>query len=172
MSSTIAHKSRSRKRKPLPRKRPQARRRAPAKNPPATGLADWVGFGAETEALPGWKDLASGKNRTKNTRNVRKRVDSLLEHITTSQFALFLMVGALCMGLYVGHVFATRDTLSFLEEQRRENLKLELQFNQLKGQLDKKISPSVVYRRAKELGLEEGLAFGPTISWRQKENGR
>ncbi len=176
MSSTVTKRASSRNRKPQPRKRPAEKRRQVKKNVSnlntpapavAEGFAGWIGLGAgmDTDVLPGWKDLSSGKNKKNAVRNVRKQVDSLLEQVSTSQFAILLMAAALGLGLYVSHVFATQDTLSLLQEQRRDNLRLELQYNQLKGQLDKKISPSVIYHRARELGLEEGLAFGPTIQW-------
>ena len=172
MSSTTINKTRSVKRKPQSRKRPAAPRRVVKKNVPAPGIADWIGFrdGNEAGELPEWKDLSTGKNKRKKGRNVRKQVDSLLEGVSTSQFALVMLAAVFGLGLYVSHVFATRDTLSVLEQQTRENLRLELQYNQLKGQLDKKISPNVIYRRARELGLKEGLAFGPTIQWKIEDN--
>ncbi len=176
MSSTVTKRASSRSRKPQSRKRPAEKHRRVKKkvsesNTPAPGAAEgiagWIGLGAgmDADTLPGWNDLSSGKNKRNAARNVRKQVDSLLEQVSTSQFAILLMAAALGLGLYVSHVFATQDTLSLLQQQRRNNLRLELQYNQLKGQLDKKISPSVIYHRARELGLQEGLAFGPTIQW-------
>ena len=161
MNSTILNKKRSVKRKPQSRKRPAAPRRVQKKSVPTPGIADWIGFrdGNEKGELPEWKDLSTGKNKRKKGRNVRKQVDSFLAGVTTSQFALIVLTAVFGLGLYVSHVFATHDTLSVFEQQTRDNLRLELQYNQLKGQLDKKISPNVIYRRARELGLEEGLTF-------------
>lgn len=169
-SSTLTQKTKSRKRKPQSRKRPATPRRKVAKKP-APSIVDWIahGVGAEAAGLPEWTDLSESKNKRKNARNVRKQVDSLLAQVSTGQFAVMLLVAALSLGFYVNHVFATQDTLSLLEQQRRENLRLELQYNQLKGQLDKKLSPSAIYRRAKELGLKEGLAFEPVIQWQLEE---
>lgn len=178
MSSTVTKKASSRKRKPQAGRRSGVQRKqtknnvrkssAPAAGS-AEGFAGWIGLGAgvDRDVLPAWKDLSTEKNKRGATKkNVRKQVDSLLEQVTTGQFAMLLMAVALGLGLYVSHVFATQDTLSHLQEQRHANLRLELQYNQLKGQLDKKISPSVIYHRARELGLQEGLAFGPTVQWK------
>ncbi len=177
MSSTTTHKTRSRKRKPQSRKRPAtSRRKVSRPAPQAPSIADWIslGVGAETATLPGWSDLDTSKGKRKNKRNrvnsVRKQVNSLFAEVSTRQFAIMLMIAALSLGFYVSHVFATQDTLSVLEQQRRDNLRLELQYNQLKGQLDKEIGPNMIYRRAKELGLEEGLAFGPTIQWKMEDS--
>ncbi len=175
MSSTTTQKTRSRKRKPQSRKRPaSSRRKVSRQAPQSTSIVDWLGVGADAASLPGWSDLDKSKGKRKNKRNrvnaMRKQVNSLFGEVSTPQFAILLMIAALSLGFYVSHVFATQETLSVLEQQRRDNLRLELQYNQLKGQLDKKISPNTIYRRAQELGLEEGLAFGPTIQWEHEEN--
>ncbi len=65
--------------------------------------------------------------------------------------------------LYVGHVQATQDVLADVQELRRENLRLHLRYNRVKGEFDRMTGPEVIYRRAKELGLEEGFAYGPAI---------
>lgn len=171
MNSTATQKTKSRKRKVQAGKRPAARRRVAKKRAPASGIADWIALGAagDAVALPEWADLSTGKNKRKKANRMRKQVDSLLSRVSTGQFVLVLLVAAVSLGFYVSHVFATRDTLSLLEQQRRANLRLELQYNQLKGQLDKKISPNAVYRRARELGLQEGLAFEPVVRWELKE---
>ncbi len=177
MNSTVTQKTKSRKRKVQSRKGSAARRRVQKsrvqkKSAPASGgIADWIGFsaGGEAVALPEWADLSTGKNKRKKANRVRKQVDSMLSGVSTGQFVLVLLIAAVGLGFYVSHVFATRDTLSLLEQQRRANLRLELQYNQLKGQLDKKISPNAVYRRARELGLQEGLAFEPVVNWELKE---
>lgn len=171
MSSTVTKKSRPSKRKSTSsRRRPAARSTVAAQQAPSYNIADWIiqGFGSNIGVLPEWKDLSKGKNKAKKKRNVRKQVDSLLANVSTTRFALTLMATAVCLAFYVSHVFATQETLSLLEQQRRDNLRLELQYNQLKGQLDKKISPSVVYQRARELGLAEGIALGPTVEWEMK----
>ncbi|MEM8484247.1 MAG: hypothetical protein AAF564_01800 [Bacteroidota bacterium] len=174
MNSTVTQKTKSRKRKTQARKRPATRRRVAKKRAPSSGIgiADWIalGVGGESVTLPEWTDLSTGKNKRKKSNRVRKQVDSLLSGVSTGQFVIVLLVAAISLGFYVSHVFATRDTLSLLEQQRRANLRLELQYNQLKGQLDKKISPNAVYRRALELGLQEGLAFEPVVHWELKES--
>ncbi len=176
MNSTVTTKAKSPKRKSQPRKRKAAsHRRVVKKTSPAFGIADWIaeGAGIEMDNLPEWKDLSSGKkarNTRKKAKNTRNQVASRLSQVPTSQFALVLLISALGLGLYVSHVFGTQETLSRVEQLRRDNLRLELQYNQLKGQLDKKLSPSIIYHRAQEFGLKEGLAFEAPIAWELKEN--
>lgn len=76
--------------------------------------------------------------------------------------ALILVIAAL-FTLYVGHVHATQALLADLEGARRDNLRLHLKHNRLKGEFDRATGPAVIYERARALGLEEGVAYGPTI---------
>lgn len=71
----------------------------------------------------------------------------------------------LCIGvtLYVGHVFATRATLAELQNARRNNLRLHLTEDRLRGEFDRMTGPHQVMERAVVLGLEEGISYGPTI---------
>jgi hypothetical protein len=46
---------------------------------------------------------------------------------------------------------------------RRENLQLQLQYNQLKGAVSQDLSPNQIYHRAKTLGLEPGTDFADAI---------
>lgn len=66
--------------------------------------------------------------------------------------------------LYVGHVHATKDLLGRVQDVRAENQRLHLKRNRLQGEFARKISPSVIYERARELGLEESVTYGPTVS--------
>jgi len=76
---------------------------------------------------------------------------------------LVLLALATVFTLFIGHVHATQDLLDELQQARRENLRLHLQHNRLKGEFDQATGPSVIYERAGAMGLEEGIAYGPTI---------
>lgn len=66
--------------------------------------------------------------------------------------------------LYVGHVHATKDVLGRVQEARSENQRLHLKRNRLQGEFARKTSPSVIYERAREMGLEESVTYGPPVS--------
>ncbi len=54
---------------------------------------------------------------------------------------------------------------SMLEQAKKENLQLSLKVNRLKGTYDQLTSPSVIFARARALGLEEDIAFEKSIVW-------
>ncbi len=175
MNSTATKQIKSRKRtSPVRKKKPAARRRAPQKQAEPTRFVEWLSAGAavEAEVLPNWQDLGVEKGNTKFATPVRKFGESLFDRVSTVQFALFVLAIVFVMGLYVSNVFATQETLAGLERLKRSNIQLQLQYNQMKGQLGREISPSVIYRRAKELGLEEGADYGATIYWSGEEGVR
>jgi cell division protein FtsL len=112
-------------------------------------------------ALPDWADL----ERPKNTRRPDSATDeSFLERISTVRFALVVLLLAGAFTLYVGHVHATRSVLSEVQELRAENKRLHLKRNRLKGKFARKTSPSVIYDRARELGLRASVTYGPPVS--------
>ncbi len=111
-------------------------------------------------ALPGWHDLATGENER---HRLRSRHSAFLETISTTRFGVLILAIAAAFTVYVGHVHATRDLVVHVESLRQENLRLHLQFNRLKGDFDRGTGPSLIYQRAGALGLEEGIAYGPTI---------
>jgi len=76
---------------------------------------------------------------------------------------MVLLALATVFTLYIGHVHATQDVLAEVQHARRANLQLHLELNRLKGDFDRATGPSVVYQRARTMGLEEGIAYGPTI---------
>lgn len=90
-----------------------------------------------------------------------------MEKVSTVQFALLLLFVAASITLYVGHVHATQEVLSEMQQAKKENLRLHLKLNRLRGDFDRATGPAVVYQRAKEIGLEEGIAYGPTITERE-----
>ncbi len=75
---------------------------------------------------------------------------------------LILAVAAL-VTLYVGHVHASQNLLTEVQQLRRENLNLHLKYNRLKGSFDEVASPARIYARAHDLGLVEDVTYGPNI---------
>lgn len=112
-----------------------------------------------SESLPGWNDLAKSNQRQPGT----GRSHSFLERISTKRFALLIVGTAILFTLYIGHVHATQDLAAEVQLARRENLRLHLKYNRLKGEFDRMIGPAVIYDRARGIGLIEDPAFGPTI---------
>lgn len=107
-------------------------------------------------ALPGWGDL-SGADRTAGEGT------SSTERMSTGQFALVVLLVVGAVTWYVGHVQATQELLGELRQARQTNQELHLRYLRLKSEFNRATGPSVIYDRARALGLEEGLAYGPTI---------
>ena len=116
----------------------------------------WVRHGT---ALPGWTDLETPKNRRRTETD-----GAFLEHVSTVRFALAILAVAALFTLYVGHVHATTDLYNQLQQARKENQQLHLKHNRLQGAYDRRTGPSVIYERARELGLQESLTYGPPIT--------
>lgn len=114
---------------------------------------------SNSHRLPGWKDLAGSNERHRGA----SRRGSYLERISTTRFTLLILGLAVLFTLYVGHVHATQGLLAEVQQERRENLRLHLQYNRVKGDFDEMVGPSVIYDRARDLGLVEDPAFGPSI---------
>lgn len=112
--------------------------------------------------LPDWADLGRGRRNGKAAPPLQTR----LEAVSTLRFAVIVLVLAAACTLYVGHVQATQDLLARVQAERRDNLRLHLKYNRLKGEFDRATSPAVIYERARALGLQEGYAFGPAIEVR------
>ena len=112
-------------------------------------------------ALPEWTDLEPPKNKR---RSAPTADESFLERISTVRFAIIVLVLAGTFTLYVGHVHATRSLLNDVQELRTANKRLHLKRNRLKGQFARKTSPSVIYERARELGLRASVTYGPPVS--------
>ncbi len=84
--------------------------------------------------------------------------------MSTGRFALLVLLIAGAFTLYVGHVHATKDLLDEVQEARTTNQRLHLKHNRLQGVYDRKTSPHVIYERARELGLEASVSYGPPIA--------
>lgn len=109
--------------------------------------------------FPSWRDLATSNERE----GERPRALARIDNVSTVRFGLVLLAIATIFTFYIGHVHATQDLLTELQQARRENLQLHMQVSQLKGAFDKATGPSVIDRRAEAMGLEEGHTYGPTI---------
>jgi hypothetical protein len=110
--------------------------------------------------LPSWSELASAGGAG---RAAKARANAFVESISTQQFVLIILVLATAFTLYINHVNATQEVASELQQLRRENLRLHLKYNRLKGEFDTATGPAAIYQRAEALGLEEGYSYGPTI---------
>ncbi len=115
---------------------------------------------AHAAHLPTWEDIALVE---KSERKPRHLGQDFVERISTRRFVVVIFTIATAFTLYVGHVYATQKVLSDLQSVRRENLRLHLKSNRLKGEFEYKTGPAVIYERARALGLEEGFSYGPTI---------
>ena len=115
-------------------------------------------------ALPGWRELENEERNTPSASAPRSPSgDSFLERVSTARFTVLILVVAALFTLYVGHVHATQRLLADLQEARSTQHLLRLKHNRLKGAFDRKTGPSVIYERARELGLEENVSYGPSI---------
>lgn len=88
----------------------------------------------------------------------------MLDVAPSLRFAVWTLIACIAVTLYVGHVYATQSTLAELQRERRENLRLRLTQDRLRGAFDRMTGPRQVMDRAAALGLEEGAAYGPVIN--------
>jgi hypothetical protein len=108
--------------------------------------------------IPGWDALTKAVPRRSKGAGAGTK-----QSITTAHFALWLTGMALAATLYVGHVHATQQLFETLHTLKKDNLRLHLNLDQLRGEMDRAAGPAVLYPEARRLGLKEGYAFGPTI---------
>lgn len=110
--------------------------------------------------LPDWSALGGGHGPAVVS---GYRLFKGRSRFSTLRFALLLFALATAFSLYIGHVQSTQVVLAELQKAERDNLRLHLKYNRLKGEFDRATGPSRVYERARQIGLEEGIAYGPTI---------
>jgi len=79
------------------------------------------------------------------------------------RFAALLLGLAVLFTLYVGHVHATQQVLMDVQTARQANHTLHLKHNRLKGEFDHATGPSVIYERARALGLQETVPAGRNV---------
>lgn len=142
-----------------PARSPRPRRPASPERP-APRPAPERSVPASPEALVGWADLARP-----GTSAARKRVrpPGLVEALPTLRFALGVLAVCAALTLYVAHQYASQRLAEEVQALRREQLRLVLQHNRLRGEYDQMTAPTVILRRADELGLRASADYGPTI---------
>lgn len=113
--------------------------------------------------VPGWGDLSRKKKQSAGRRAMRQGA-VFLENVSTVRFALVVALVAALSTAYVAHVHATQDLYVALQQERAENQRLHLKHERLRSEFDRATGPAVVYERAPQLGLEEDVAYGPTIT--------
>jgi hypothetical protein len=141
------------RKKPMvePARRGGSRRGRHSSAGPANGAAT-------AAALPDWSALSEVAPRRR-----AKAASPGSSRLTTARFALWLFGIGIATTLYVGHVHATQDLFERLHALRKENLRLHLERDRLKGELDHALGPTVIYPKANALGLHEGFEYGPTL---------
>ena len=130
---------------------PSPRRPAARKRPASSGAPERKRPGRQVRAgeLPGWKDL--GATGTKQAARTSAK-GAYLEKISNTRFMALILVVAALFTLYVGHVHATQALRTELEWAQRDNLRLHLKHNRLKGEFDQATGPAVIYREAPRAG--------------------
>jgi hypothetical protein len=124
------------------------------------GAPSGTGWQRHGTAMPSWSDLEPDRNRPQSGSDDT----SFLQRVSTVRFALIILAIATLFTLYVGHVHATQAVLAEVQQARQVNQDLHLKHNRLKGEYDRKTGPSVIYDRARKLGLREGVTYGPEIT--------
>lgn len=132
------------------RKRPAAKRAAPAARPPAA---------TPVEQPNTWAELA-GKGTKERKRG---RQPGMVDTVPTLRFALLLALACIALTLYVGHLYASQTLVDEVQELRRENLRLVMQQNRLRGEFDRMTAPAVILHRADALGLRGSGEYAPVI---------
>ena len=122
--------------------------------------------------LPGWKDLdkggrtqksASSRKKASNKKTLSKKGLRPLDAVPSLKTGLLALFAFVAVVAFVNHVYGTRATLDELQDARRENERLRLTHQRLQGDVDRMTGPDAVMPRAAALGLEESVAYGPTI---------
>jgi cell division protein FtsL len=158
MSRPRSTSSTGRSRSGSTNRRRRSKNGSPRRTSPKNGGGS--GWSRHGTALPTWTDL----EKPTNQRRRESPDDTFLEKVSTVRFAAVVLLVAAAFTLYVGHVHATKDLLGEVQELRSENQRLHLKRNRLQGEFARKTSPSVIYERARELGLQESVTYGPPVS--------
>jgi len=115
--------------------------------------------GKDYVTLPSWRDL----DKITNGRVVQPKSHPF-DSISTARIALMILIGAVAVTAYVGHVHATQGTLRQMHQLRTENAALRLEYGSVKGEYDRMTGPAVIRRQARELGLIETTSYGETLT--------
>lgn len=110
--------------------------------------------------LPSWNDLADSHVIQQNA---RPEVDHWFGAISTARFVVIILALATVFTLYVGHVFATQDLLTEVQQLRNEQLALQMTQDKLEGELHHVTGPEEIFAAAGELGLSDRVHRGTPI---------
>jgi len=117
---------------------------------------------ATSDGMPGWNALEEGNRREGSRKN---GWDVMLDSVPTMRLSAWIIGAGILLTLYVGHVHATQQLAASVQEMSEDNLTLHLRYNRVKGAFDRASGPSVIYERARRLGLSESLPNGyPVIT--------
>lgn len=153
-------------------------KKAPARRKPSASTSRKKASRSAGTTLPAWGDLGpieagriakqatrarAGAKKAKKKAKAKAQKIRPLDAVPSLRFGLLTLLACVALTLYVGHVYATQAVLSDLQDARRENERLRLTHQRLQGDRDRMIGPSAIMARAAALGLEEGVAYGPSI---------
>jgi hypothetical protein len=168
MASRTAPRSPSKPRsasgsRPAPTKKQTAAKAA--RRVPGTALPGWTDLGGSSISKAGSASRATAGAK-QATKKAAQKARSLrpLDAVPSLRFGLLTLLGFLVVTLFVSHVYATQAVLTNLQEARRENERLRLNQQRLQGDFDQMTGPDAILHRAARLGLEEGIAYGSTIT--------
>jgi cell division protein FtsB len=117
--------------------------------------------------LPGWGDLAVTPNSPTPAavRQPRKATarHGWFDRVASPRVMLVLVLACLAGLFYVNHVYATQDLAARAQTLRKQNTRLHLKHDRLRGEFDRLHGPSVILERARQIGLVESAAYAPTI---------
>jgi hypothetical protein len=118
---------------------------------------------ARSGHLPGWSDLG-GKPSSRGTKTKASRRVRALDATPSLRLGVLLLLACALMTAFVGHTFATQATLAEVQAAQKENERLRLTNQRLRGAFDRMTGPEAVMPAAARLGLEEGVAYGPALT--------
>ena len=138
---------------------------APARRGTGTAFPDWADLPATQPSRIAGTAKRAGAGAKKASKEAARKVRRArpLDAVPSRRFGALALAGCLVLTLFLGHAYATRATLDHLQDARRANEQLRLTNQRLRGEVDRMTGPSAVLGRAASLGLEEGVAYGPTI---------
>lgn len=115
--------------------------------------------GKDYVTLPSWRDL----DKITNGRVVQPKSHPF-DSISTARIALMILIAAVAVTAYVGHVHATQQTLRQMHELRTENAALRLEYGSVKGEYDRMTGPAAIRSQARDLGMIETTSYGETLT--------
>lgn len=111
--------------------------------------------------LVGWAALA-GKP-THGSARKRPARSSVVDAIPTLRFAVLVLIACGALVMYVGHLYASQALVEEVQALQREQSRLVLQQNRLRGEFDRATEPTIILDRAAALGLRPANGYAPTL---------